>query len=60
MLRPASSTACDQVERFTHACFMITPYEGYVDVAEELNRRTPGDFDKRTALFNSEPKPRTR
>ena len=51
----------DQVERFTHACFMITPYEGYVDVAEELNRRTPGDFDKRTALFNSEPKPsRTR
>jgi 4-aminobutyrate aminotransferase / (S)-3-amino-2-methylpropionate transaminase / 5-aminovalerate transaminase len=43
----------DQVERFTHACFMITPYEGYVDVAEELNRRTPGDFDKRTALFNS-------
>jgi 4-aminobutyrate aminotransferase / (S)-3-amino-2-methylpropionate transaminase / 5-aminovalerate transaminase len=42
-----------QVERLTHACFMITPYEGYVAVAEELNRRTPGDFDKRTALFNS-------
>jgi 4-aminobutyrate aminotransferase / (S)-3-amino-2-methylpropionate transaminase / 5-aminovalerate transaminase len=43
----------DQVERFTHTCFMITPYAGYVEVAEELNRLTPGDHDKRTALFNS-------
>src|SRR5690606_28459749 len=36
-----------------HTCFMITPYSGYVEVAELLNRVTPGDFDKRTALFNS-------
>jgi 4-aminobutyrate aminotransferase/(S)-3-amino-2-methylpropionate transaminase len=42
-----------QVAAFTHTCFMITPYDGYVRVAEELNRRTPGDFDKRSALFNS-------
>jgi 4-aminobutyrate aminotransferase / (S)-3-amino-2-methylpropionate transaminase / 5-aminovalerate transaminase len=42
-----------QVARFTHTCFMITPYEGYVRVAEALNRITPGDYDKRTALFNS-------
>jgi 4-aminobutyrate aminotransferase/(S)-3-amino-2-methylpropionate transaminase len=32
---------------------MITPYEGYVAVAEQLNRLTPGSFDKRSALFNS-------
>ena len=32
---------------------MVTPYEGYVAVAEALNRLTPGDHDKRTALFNS-------
>lgn len=32
---------------------MVTPYEGYVAVAEALNRLTPGDGDKRTALFNS-------
>ena len=43
----------EQVARFTHTCFMVTPYEGYVAVAEELNRRTPGDHAKRTALFNS-------
>ena len=38
---------------FTHTCFMVTPYEGYVAVAEKLNQLTPGDFDKRTVLFNS-------
>ena len=43
----------EQVERFTHTCFMVTPYEGYVAVCEELARRTPGDHDKRSALFNS-------
>jgi 4-aminobutyrate aminotransferase/(S)-3-amino-2-methylpropionate transaminase len=42
-----------QVNAFTHTCFMITPYEGYVAVAEALNRLSPGDHDKRSALFNS-------
>jgi 4-aminobutyrate aminotransferase / (S)-3-amino-2-methylpropionate transaminase / 5-aminovalerate transaminase len=43
----------DQVAEFTHTCFMITPYEGYVAVAEHLNRLTPGSGEKRSALFNS-------
>src|SRR5450755_3172006 len=43
----------EQVARFTHTCFMVAPYEGYVAVCEELARVTPGDHDKRTALFNS-------
>ena len=42
-----------QVERFTHTCFMVTPYEAYVCVAEKLNELTPGDHEKRTALFNT-------
>jgi 4-aminobutyrate aminotransferase/(S)-3-amino-2-methylpropionate transaminase len=42
-----------QVERFTHTCFMVSPYEEYVAVAEALNALTPGDHDKRSALFNS-------
>jgi 4-aminobutyrate aminotransferase/(S)-3-amino-2-methylpropionate transaminase len=42
-----------QVADFTHTCFMITPYEGYVAVAEQLNRLTPGTHEKRSALFNS-------
>jgi 4-aminobutyrate aminotransferase / (S)-3-amino-2-methylpropionate transaminase / 5-aminovalerate transaminase len=43
----------EQVTRFTHTCFMVTPYEEYVAVCEELARRTPGDYDKRSALLNS-------
>src|SRR6201996_4969586 len=42
-----------QVAQFTHTCFMVTPYEGYVEVCEQLNRITPGSHDKRSALFNS-------
>lgn len=47
------SAVRDQVARFTHTCFMITPYEGYVAVAELLNELTPGTQEKRSALFNS-------
>ena len=42
-----------QVADFTHTCFMVTPYSGYVEVCEALNRLTPGDHVKRSALFNS-------
>jgi 4-aminobutyrate aminotransferase/(S)-3-amino-2-methylpropionate transaminase len=45
--------ATAQLADFTHTCFMITPYEGYVEVAEALNELTPGDHAKKTALFNS-------
>ncbi|NBO47941.1 MAG: 4-aminobutyrate--2-oxoglutarate transaminase, partial [Actinobacteria bacterium] len=42
-----------QVEAFTHTCFMIAPYLGYIEVCEALNRLTPGDHKKKSALFNS-------
>jgi 4-aminobutyrate aminotransferase/(S)-3-amino-2-methylpropionate transaminase len=42
-----------QVAEFTHTCFMVTPYESYVEVCELLNELTPGDHTKRSALFNS-------
>ncbi|MFO7690516.1 MAG: 4-aminobutyrate--2-oxoglutarate transaminase [Cryobacterium sp.] len=42
-----------QAAQFTHTAFTVTGYEGYVAVAEALNRITPGDHEKRTALFNS-------
>ena len=42
-----------QVADFTHTCFMVTPYTGYVEVCEALNRLTPGDHAKKSALFNS-------
>ncbi|GAA1568074.1 4-aminobutyrate--2-oxoglutarate transaminase [Actinomadura kijaniata] len=43
----------DQAGRFTHTCFMVTPYESYVAVCEALNRLTPGDHEKRSFLVNS-------
>lgn len=42
-----------QVASFTHTCFMVTPYEGYVEVCERLNEMTPGTHTKKSALFNS-------
>ncbi len=43
----------EQVAAFTHTCFMVAPYEGYVAVCEQLNRLTPGDHAKRSILLNS-------
>ena len=48
-----ASRVQQQVAQFTHTCFMVTPYEGYVEVCEQLARRTPGTYEKRSALFNS-------
>jgi 4-aminobutyrate aminotransferase/(S)-3-amino-2-methylpropionate transaminase len=42
-----------QAADFTHTCFMVTPYEEYVAVCEQLNRLTPVAGDTRSALFNS-------
>ena len=42
-----------QLERFTHGCFHVTPYESYVGLAERLNALVPGDFPKKTLLASS-------
>ena len=42
-----------QLERFTHTCFMVTEYDSFTRVCAWLNEHTPGDFDKRTALFST-------
>ena len=43
----------EQVERFLHECFHVAMYTGYVELAEALNRITPGDHAKKTMLANS-------
>ena len=43
----------EQAHQFTHTAFTVSGYEGYVAVCEALNRLTPGDHEKRSALFNS-------
>ncbi|MET3934766.1 aminotransferase class III-fold pyridoxal phosphate-dependent enzyme [Arthrobacter sp. OAP107] len=45
--------AAAQLERFTHTCFMVTEYSSFVEVCRWLNENTPGDFEKRTALFST-------
>ena len=43
----------EQLEKHLHLCFAVTPYEGYVALAERLNALTPGKFPKKTILVNS-------
>ncbi|SHN00574.1 4-aminobutyrate--2-oxoglutarate transaminase [Streptomyces yunnanensis] len=45
--------ATAQLTDFTHTCAMVTPYEPYVEVCEQLAELTPGDHAKKSALFNS-------
>ncbi|WP_049565483.1 4-aminobutyrate--2-oxoglutarate transaminase [Streptomyces sp. SBT349] len=45
--------ASAQLARLTHTCAMVTPYESYVEVCEELARLTPGDHAKKSILLNS-------
>lgn len=43
----------DQLDRFAHVCFPVSTYAPYVELAERLNRITPGDHPKRTFFVNS-------
>jgi 4-aminobutyrate aminotransferase / (S)-3-amino-2-methylpropionate transaminase / 5-aminovalerate transaminase len=43
----------EQVQAFTHTCFMVAPYLGYIEVCEALNRLTPGTHKKKSVLLNS-------
>ncbi|MFE0194083.1 4-aminobutyrate--2-oxoglutarate transaminase [Streptomyces sp. NPDC058989] len=45
--------ATAQLADFTHTCAMVTPYEPYIEVCEQLAELTPGDHAKKSALFNS-------
>ena len=45
--------AREQLGRFAHACFAVTPYESYVALAEKLNAIAPGRGPKKTMLANS-------
>jgi len=42
-----------QMQRFTHTCFQVTPYDSYIELAERLNALTPGDHAKKTLLLTS-------
>ena len=43
----------EQLDRFMHTCVQVTPYEGYIRLAERMNEVTPGKFAKKTLFLNS-------
>ena len=43
----------EQLDRYAHVCFPVSTYEPYVELAERLNRITPGTGEKRTFFVNS-------
>lgn len=43
----------EQLDRFTHTCHQVVPYENYVRLAERLNARVPGDFAKKTVFVST-------
>jgi 4-aminobutyrate aminotransferase / (S)-3-amino-2-methylpropionate transaminase / 5-aminovalerate transaminase len=43
----------DQVDKFTHTCFMVAPYEVAVKLAAKLCRIAPGKTPKRAMFANS-------
>jgi 4-aminobutyrate aminotransferase/(S)-3-amino-2-methylpropionate transaminase len=42
-----------QLGKYLHLCFMVTPYESYVALAEKLNALAPGTFPKKTIILNT-------
>jgi len=42
-----------QLDRFTHTCHQVVPYENYVALAERLNRLVPGEGPKKTAFYTT-------
>ncbi|MFZ0201641.1 MAG: 4-aminobutyrate--2-oxoglutarate transaminase [Candidatus Sulfotelmatobacter sp.] len=42
-----------QLDKFLHTCVQVTPYEGYVRLAERMNEVTPGKFAKKTLFVSS-------
>ena len=43
----------EQLDLFSHTCQHVICYEALVDVAEQLNARVPGDFDKKTSFVTT-------
>jgi 4-aminobutyrate aminotransferase len=47
------AAVASQLEKFTHTCYQVMPYPGYVALAEKLNEITPGSFAKKTSFFST-------
>jgi len=50
---PVLAAVREQLDRYLHTCVQVTPYEGYVRLAERMNQVTPGKFPKKTLFVNT-------
>lgn len=51
--KPVLAAIREQLDRFLHTCVQVTPYEGYIQLAEKMNAVTPGNFPKKTLFVNT-------
>ncbi len=51
--QPVVDAISEQLNKFLHTCVQVTPYEGYIRLAERMNEVTPGKFAKKTLFVNS-------
>ncbi len=51
--QPVTDAIQKQLDKYLHTCVQVTPYEGYVELAERMNAATPGNFAKKTLFVNS-------
>jgi 4-aminobutyrate aminotransferase/(S)-3-amino-2-methylpropionate transaminase len=42
-----------QLDRFTHTCFQVFPYDTYIELAEKLNKLAPGPTPKKTIFLST-------
>ncbi len=43
----------EQLDRFSHTCFQVNPYESYIRLAERLNKLAPGSTPKKTIFLTT-------
>jgi len=43
----------EQLDHVMHTSYQVVPYAGYVELAEKINARAPGEFRKKTAFFTT-------
>ena len=51
--QPVVEAIREQLDKYLHTCVQVTPYEGYIELAERMNEVTPGKFSKKTLFVNS-------
>ena len=47
------AAVAEQLNKFSHTCYQVVPYELYIEVAEKLNQLTPGNYAKKTAFYTT-------